>query len=503
MSRNRLTPVEAVIVFAALALATFAAFETRVDGDLWGHLTFGRDIVANGAVVRTDQYSFTSDREWINHEWLAEVAMYASWHAGGNAGLVLAKASIVFATFGLVWWFWARSKVPLIARALLLSVVSIGVMLRSQTFRPQVFSLLMFAVLLVILKDAEESRRRRWLWALPPLFALWVNLHGGWIVGGAVLAIWVLFELLDRERSWAGRLTPLLVGVCTLLATLLNPYGFATWQFLWETVGLGREGISDWQPVWRVPISGVAVAACAALIAVVHRHEPSSVRSRATVIVAILGVLAVRVSRLDAFCALAVGVLFARAFGRVAAALSDQSGRSHAATIRDTRVTVWLSVACAVLLLFFSVSTAWVSVGCVRWTDEEGWPERELVSFVKANQLRGRMLTWFNFGQYAIWHFAPDITVSLDGRRETVYSEHFIERHSRFYETPAADAGFLDEIGADFVWLPKLVQIGPVLHERGWVQLFEGPTSMIWSRRAWPMRHPTAPVMGERCFPGP
>jgi hypothetical protein len=497
------TPIRAVIVSAALALASFVAFQTRADADLWGHLTFGRDIVAHHDVVRTDPYSFTSDRQWINHEWLAEVAMYASWKTGGNAGLVLAKASIVFATFGLVWWVWARSNVPLIGRALLLSVVSVGVLLRSHTFRPQVFSLLLFVVLLVVLKESERSRRGGWLWTLPPLFALWVNLHGGWIVGGAVLAIWALFELLDHERSWKHRLTPLLIGICALVATLLNPYGFAMWQFLWETVGLGRERIGDWQPAWRVLPSCVVLVICTALIAAVYRHAPVSFRSRATVIAVILGVLTVRVSRLDAFCALAVAVLFAPAYGKVAAAMTGRTGASHAAPIQDSRLTVWLSVSAALLTLFLSGSNAWGGVRCVQWPAQEGWPEPELVSFVKANELRGRMLTWFNFGEYAIWHFAPDITISFDGRRETVYSEGFMERHNRFYDAPTAYAGFPDEIGADFVWLPRFIKVGPVLEKRGWVRLFEGRTSTIWSRRALPLRYPTLPVTGERCFPGP
>jgi hypothetical protein len=320
-------------------------------------------------------------------------------------------------------------------------------------------------------------------------------------VGGAVLAIWALFELLDQERSWKDRLVPLLVGVCALLATLMNPYGFAMWQFLWETVGLGRERIGDWQPAWRVPPSAIAIAACAALIGVIYRHEASSVRSRATVIAVVLGVLSVRVSRIDAFFAIAVVVLFANALGRVAAALTEKTEAK--APIQDSRLTVWLSVAAALLTLFLSGSNAWGSVRCVPSQALDGWPEPELVSFVKANELRGRMLTWFNFGEYAIWHFAPDITVSFDGRRETVYSDAFIERHNRFYDAPAANAGFFDEIGADFVWLPRFIKVGPVLEKRGWVRLFEGSTSSIWSRRALPLRYPTLPVTGERCFPGP
>ena len=54
----------ALVQFVILALLAL----TAADADLWGHLTFGRDILASGHVVQADRYSFTSDLPWINHE---------------------------------------------------------------------------------------------------------------------------------------------------------------------------------------------------------------------------------------------------------------------------------------------------------------------------------------------------------------------------------------------------------------------------------------------------
>lgn len=48
-------------------------------------------------------------------------------------------------------------------------------------------------------------------------------------------------------------------------------------------------------------------------------------------------------------------------------------------------------------------------------------PEREAVAFLRSNRLHGKLLTWFDYGEYAIWHLAPKLRVSLDGRRETAY----------------------------------------------------------------------------------
>ena len=94
----------AVLVRAALILLIFgAAVVTPTDADLWGHLAFGRDIAVSGNPVQADVYSFTSDRPWINHEWLAEVAFFAAYRLGGSIGLVVFKLGVIGTILALVW----------------------------------------------------------------------------------------------------------------------------------------------------------------------------------------------------------------------------------------------------------------------------------------------------------------------------------------------------------------------------------------------------------------
>src|SRR4030095_17251439 len=68
--------------FLALLVTTTAA-----DADLWGHLRFRRDILASKTLPSADPYSFTSDRIWINHEWLSELLMGVTYRALGPAGI--------------------------------------------------------------------------------------------------------------------------------------------------------------------------------------------------------------------------------------------------------------------------------------------------------------------------------------------------------------------------------------------------------------------------------
>ena len=90
----------------ALAVAIAAVLSvtalTRADVDLWGHLRFGLDILDSGTLESTDTYSFTSDRSWINHEWLSEVAIAGAWLAGGASGLILLKLACILGALGFM-----------------------------------------------------------------------------------------------------------------------------------------------------------------------------------------------------------------------------------------------------------------------------------------------------------------------------------------------------------------------------------------------------------------
>src|SRR4029079_4913149 len=101
-------------------------------------------------------------------------------------------------------------------------------------------SLLLFALLLQLLVTGTRPARR--IVPVMMVFILWVNLHGGWIVGGGALAGWACCAVAGRgdarqRLEWIG------VGVAALVATLVNPYGWRLWTFLWSTVGLGRADI--------------------------------------------------------------------------------------------------------------------------------------------------------------------------------------------------------------------------------------------------------------------
>jgi hypothetical protein len=131
-------------------------------------------------------------------------------------------------------------------------------------------------------------------------------------------------------------------------------------------------------------------------------------------------------------------------------------------------------------------------------------PEREAAAFVERTGLRGRVLVWFDWGEYVIWHFSPQLRVSIDGRRETIYSNALVDRHMQFY-LGARDALTLPrDIDADYIWVPDWIPVVRELPREGWTPIFEGPASVIFARASAgiPDTVITTSVASD-AFPGP
>ena len=56
-------------------------------------------------------------------------------------------------------------------------------------FRPQLYTYILLAALMALL-TRDNYRRSAPLWLAVPMFALWANLHGGFVIGVGSLALY-------------------------------------------------------------------------------------------------------------------------------------------------------------------------------------------------------------------------------------------------------------------------------------------------------------------------
>lgn len=498
-ARERRARLLVQAALAAIVLATLV--HTRADPDLWGHVAFGRDIVATRSVPSADPYSFTSDVRWVNHEWLAEVAMFGAWAALGGPGLIALKVLAIALALGLAQIALRRQGVTFPARDLLLAVAAVASIQQANAVRPQIFSILLFAALLATMVRVERGRLAAIAW-VPVILLAWVNLHGGWIVGAGTLALWATTRLLQAPASREARAV-CAVSAASAAATLINPYGWDMWGFLLTTVRPQRLEISDWQPVYHmgpgVYLTWGALVAIAALA--LWRSTARPPLARVLVVVA-LAAGAFRVNRLLMFLAFAIVILLGpqvqQALGR-----RRKESRGPAGPVATAA-----AAATAVVLLAGALGTTAVYGRCVI-VESARWPEPGAAGFIAERARTGRMLTWFDWGEYAIWHLAPGIKVSMDGRRETVYSPRVLADHLSFYYDGRSARAFLDALQVDYIWLPASLPVVSRLETGREVEvLWRGPKSVLFSTRpggAGATRPATAedPPRLSRCFPGP
>ena len=410
----------------ALIGGVAGAISTYADPDLWGHVRFGLDILRTGHVVSgIDPYSFTQDRPFLYHEWLGGVVMAGAYRAGGVAGLAVLKAALAIAILALVWtavrrcaFAWRWGGMTLAAWGLLPLVF---------TLRPQLWT----GVFLVILCRVMTSSSTRAIWILPALFAAWANLHGGWIVGGGLLALWTAAAFVERTPE---RWHLLAAGIASLAATLINPYGVGLWMFLLETVRLGRDNIGEWEPIWRAgaPFILIWAATVGAVIVSLRRCA----RPPIAVVAALAGLAyaAARVNRLGPLFVLAAVTLLSRQWPR-------ESHEGHA----RTDFTLAFDV-CGVIAAI--AAAVWVQAvpPCVSYRYDDA---PDTVAAEALRRTRGRLVTSFDWGEYAIWHFGPALKVSIDGRRETLYSDRTVNEEIAIWRGDADAVPALARLAPD------------------------------------------------------
>ena len=469
---DRSVPERALIarVVAAVA-AAIGACALRVDPDLWGHLRFGLDILRDRELASADPYSFTSDVVWINHEWLSEVALGLAYSAGGVAGLLALKVAIVGAAYALI----ARRLrgVGSVARWWIFAVIVAAAMTITSSLRPQLWTVL--ALTAVLSTTDWPIRRLALLW--PVIFALWANFHGGWIVGLGVVATWSAGALVDRRD--ARLILPLAgLGALCAAATLVTPYQLDLWRFIWNTVGYERD-IVEWRPVWEVHglvfLLWAAVAAMAVLAA-----RRGGWTWAALLPVVFLGLSSLKVIRLIGLFALAAGLLLGARWPH----------RRAIAFPRALAALVWI-----VALL----PAAFITGAQVRCLPVNG-PDIVAAGSLAA-AAPGRLMVPFNWGQYAIWHFHDRLKVSMDGRRETVYSQKTVDLHLALDRGQSEILPFIESNRPEYVWLYELpgAPLLDPLKAAGYRQDVRTDSSSIWVRSDLPVLPAGQTTPG--CFP--
>jgi len=230
-----------------------------VDPDLWWHIRIGQDILATHQWPTVDPYSYTvAGNPWIAYEWLGDVLIGGVARLGGLVGLeflLFALASaVMLALYAYSTLRSGNSKAGFVTSAVLCSLA-----FASFNLRPQMVGYLFLILALLALERFRQGKQRA-IWFLPALFLLWINIHGSWVIGLAVVFAFLASGLFEIQwgsletRRWtrSERMKLETALLLSLVAIPITPYGtrLAAYPFtVASTLPLNVGNILEWQPM--------------------------------------------------------------------------------------------------------------------------------------------------------------------------------------------------------------------------------------------------------------
>jgi len=255
-----MAPIALLLMFPVMmTVALNRNLKLVTDPDIWWHMADARQVFAEHHFQRTETMSFTvAGQPWVNPEWLSEIPYWLGYRAFELRGLYLVTWLVLSANLLLFYWrSYLRSRHP--GAALLASALGLVLMTVNAGPRTIAVAYLAMAFELMILESAE--RGKAWLlWLLPPLFCVWINLHGSWLIGIGLFVLYILcgsfsvhkgvFDQQGFSRAYRHRL--LIALGLSVIALYANPYGS---RLVWNPFDmmlhqkLNIANVQEWMPL--------------------------------------------------------------------------------------------------------------------------------------------------------------------------------------------------------------------------------------------------------------
>ncbi|MGH7781533.1 MAG: hypothetical protein ACREQR_17100 [Candidatus Binataceae bacterium] len=492
---------------ALVLIAIMIMDSTRVaDPDLYGHLRFGQQILFSGHIARFDTYSYSiAGLRWISHEWLSEVVIAWFYVHGGVIGLKLMKLGCSAALVLILFAAMRETGASAVTQVAIMLLASVRISVQIQ-FRPQIFTYLLLAAILMLLAR-DNFRGRAMLWLTVPMFVLWANLHGGFVVGLGVMGLYTIVrggqEIVAGRGSARFFHLAAITSAC-IVATLFTPYGAGSWLSVLHTIGnpsmLGA--INEWQPLIKATIGEYHAAhlsffydlsvfgiflATAVTIALAPSTDDLPMVAIAGVLVAaaFLHVRNVPLGMMAAMIPLARHTTLALDARRT-------SRPGEAPSRRGTTLAGQVIVALAAVALAAETGLFSKKLGLT-----EPYPAGAL-AFMRAHELSGNMLCEYSWNDYIIFHQWPRDKVFLDSRFEMIYPRQIIDAYLAFAFGREGAPRTLADFPNDFVLIdPKTIAATVMANAAAWRLIYRDSDSLLYARAdSAASRIPGVPMIG-------
>lgn len=416
-----------LVTLSSLLLILFAMmFATPLwDIDSWWHLSTGKYIVEHKSLITFDPFSYTSEhiqpdrRIILNGYWLAQIIYYMAHYMFMNSGLIAFR--VILLLLSLISIIIISQKLGAGNPSILILVTLSGfVTLYFTAARPQLFSFVFTPIVLFLLEDARRKYRASKLHIgsyilLPAIMLIWANLHGGFMMGTAIIILFGITEtaVFAYEKHTQKRyfLQFCMILAIAVFASLINPNTYKTYLLLFQFEGsILQERTSEYMsPLLLITKHNFFIASYWIYLAtavLVVALTIKKIEKPHLVIIIFLAAISLYALRYIPFFIYATSPFIAYYLTR------------YAEERRGVKILLNVLVPIAVAMtIFFSIYQFEGSLGKTlrSQVNDRRFPVNA-VSFIDEISPRGNIFNYFNWGGYLIWKLYPKYKVFIDGR---------------------------------------------------------------------------------------
>ncbi|MBI5894038.1 MAG: hypothetical protein HZB79_10430 [Deltaproteobacteria bacterium] len=466
------------------------------DIDLWYHLATGRYILEHKTLLSYDPFSYTTGEitpfQTVNLKgyWLAQIIFYSAYAVFGNYGIIVLRVLLLVLALSTIFFIGQRIKA---SKPILLIFIMLAGFI-SQHFtgeRPQLFSFLLTPIVLYLLNDLKKKYTCQTkitiesFILLPLIMLVWANLHRGFIIGTALIAIFGISEAINlffKKELNKSFLSACAIMIIAVFASFINPNTYRPYidVVMFEGSVL-QQRISEYTPPIMLgikygqflPAYWIYLLVClSAFILHFKRIDRTNF-----IIFAFLMLLSMSAFRYIPFFVYSTSPYAALYLSRVI------EGR------KKLQITAKALVCMTLLITFIFAYTGFENTlgsALKNPLNERRFPEGA-VSFIHKSRPSGRIFNHFNWGGYLIWRLYPDYKVFIDSRTLNLKA---LSDYTYILWDKNRWKGLLDSYDVKIIIMPglnnftgELYELANYLYEdKDWHLVYRDDTALIFLR---------------------
>jgi hypothetical protein len=473
----------------------------NADGDLALHLNLGKYILDTRTIPLRDPFSHTlTGQPVIQHEWLSAVIFEGIKRVFGLEGVIFLCALVISGTIFLLYTH-LRSKSQTLLPVLLVVFLTLINSIVHWLARPHIFSFLLLTIWLITLDRLRFGKTNNW-WFLPGLMLLWVNIHGGFIIGFIVWIIYgigvvwdILFDRLEQEGGLTSNFWRyyLLGGAASILASLINPSGIRLWTRVLGHVG--NRYLADITQEFQSPNFHdvtywpflIYILLLVVGLGLSKKKNRSEILFNGTAWL-LMGLYSIRNIPLFAIVAaplltLALEDLLINApsSNKLGAWIKGLDGRFQNLN-RELKGYFWPVFSILIAILGLSLGYRFDLEGKGYAFDPEVFPV-QAVNWLQDNPQEGEMFNYFTWGGYLEYRLWPVERVFIDSKSD-FYGEDFVRQYMRVILLEEGWEKVLDQYDVSWAILPTDERAAKAIKEElGWEVVYKDNTAVILIRQ--------------------